>query len=192
MSGSDEWFTPRPVVHAVVPLLRPGARVWCPFDTERSHFTCVLRKRGFRVTATHIDKGDDFLSYSANFARRDFDYIVSNPPFSLKDDIIPRLFRIGLPFAMVMPVTGLFDSAARVALFEKSIDFGVMYLTPRVHYLRTYNQYDPKKNALQALLHRLLKPAAPPFQSCYLTYKLQQKQIMFSRWREYEAKGTKK
>lgn len=34
------------------------------------------------------------------------DYIISNPPYSLKGDVIDRLFEIGKPFAMLVGVVG--------------------------------------------------------------------------------------
>nr|DAK43963.1 MAG TPA: adenine-specific methyltransferase [Caudoviricetes sp.] len=41
------------------------------------------------------------------------DCIVSNPPFSKRDNIFLRLYELGLPFAMIMNNNGLFDSKAR-------------------------------------------------------------------------------
>lgn len=55
------------------------------------------------------------------------DYIISNPPYSLKGDVIDRLFEIGKPFAMLVGVVGLFESQHRFNLF-KSHEFEIMYL----------------------------------------------------------------
>lgn len=44
----------------------------------------------------------------------DCDYIVSNPPYSIKGDVFTRLFEIGKPFAMLVGVVGLFESKKKV------------------------------------------------------------------------------
>lgn len=38
------------------------------------------------------------------------DYIISNPPYSVKGEVLERLFNIGIPFAMLVGVVGLFES----------------------------------------------------------------------------------
>lgn len=65
------------------------------------------------------------------------DYIISNPPYSLKGDVIDRLFEIGKPFAMLVGVVGLFESQHRFNLF-KSHEFEIMYLNKRVSYFKDY------------------------------------------------------
>lgn len=59
---NDEWYTP---VYAIEPILKyvpPGVKVWCPFDTEKSHYVKELEKHGCDVVATHINRGGTSLS----------------------------------------------------------------------------------------------------------------------------------
>ena len=35
------------------------------------------------------------------------DYIISNPPYSKKGEVLERLFSLGIPFAMLVGVAGL-------------------------------------------------------------------------------------
>ena len=90
---NDEYFTPEYAVYPIMKRLKPGAAVWCPFDTEDSAFVQVLSQHGFRVTYGHIQTGQDFFLTDVP----ECDYIISNPPYSLKNQVLARLYA---PFAL--------------------------------------------------------------------------------------------
>lgn len=92
------------------------------------------------------------------------DYIISNPPYSLKGDVIDRLFEIGKPFAMLVGVVGLFESQHRFNLF-RSHEFEIMYLNKRVSYFKDYAEQKPLLN--------------PPFSSVYICSKMLPRTIVF-------------
>lgn len=115
---------------------------------------------GYTVLATHICNGQDFFTMETP----NCDYIISNPPYSLKGDVIDRLFEIGKPFAMLVGVVGLFESQRRFNLF-KSHEFEIMYLNKRVSYFKDYAEQRPSLN--------------PPFSSVYICSKMLPKTIVF-------------
>ena len=39
--------------------------------------------------------------------QEDYDYIISNPPFSKKDAILKKLYELNKPFAVLMPLNVL-------------------------------------------------------------------------------------
>lgn len=121
---SDECLTPRYVVKPIVKYLlaKQYKKIWCPFDLEHSLYVRVLKENGFKVINTHIKTGNDF--FSIDVAKFDFDCIVSNPPFSLKDKVLKRLYEIGKPFAILLPQNAL-QSRERTKLF---IEYGLEYL----------------------------------------------------------------
>lgn len=126
----DEYFTPSYAVYPIIKRLKPGATVWCPFDTEDSEFVRVLSKHGFQVVYGHIHTGQDFFQVAVP----ECDYIVSNPPYSLKNEVIKRLYEIGKPFAMLINFQGIFDSRERFQMFqEKRVE--MLWLNPRVNYV---------------------------------------------------------
>lgn len=131
-SNTDEWFTPKEVVEAIVPYLeRAGIKhVLCPFDAEDSEFVKVLRARGFDVEFSHIKTGVDFFDID-NLT--DYDAVVSNPPFSKRQKILERLFESGIQFAIILNFNGLFDSAKRWELF-KANDFELLVPKGRMHF----------------------------------------------------------
>lgn len=155
----DEFYTPE---YAVKPILKYAkGRVWCPFDTEESHFVKMLRANGNRVVCTHISNGEDFFKMDV-----EADCIISNPPYSLKGEVFERLFRLGKPFAMLVGVVGLFESEKRFSMFKIN-EFEIMYLNRRVAYFKDYAEQKPSLN--------------PPFSSVYLCSKMLPKQVVFER-----------
>ena len=100
----DEYYTPRILARAIIPHVKQGglplrATIWCPFDTANSEFVLCLKEAGFKVIHSHIWEGKDFFEYEPE---EHYDYIISNPPYTLKLDVFRRLFELDKPFAMVM------------------------------------------------------------------------------------------
>jgi hypothetical protein len=156
-SQNDEFYTPRYAIEPLLKYLRPASFVWCPFDTERSLFVSMLRERGHKVVHSHLASGHDF--FKANFSS-----IISNPPYSLKGEVIEKLFAGKIPFAMLVGVVGLFESQKRFQMFKRS-NFEIMYFNKRISY---YKSYDDAKPALN-----------PPFSSVYVCSGVLPQQIVF-------------
>lgn len=95
----DEYYTPVILVKAILPYVKPNSTVWCPFDTEKSEFVILLKECGHTVIYSHIWMGQDFFEYEPNV---DYDYIISNPPFTRKLEVLERLYKLNKPFAMVL------------------------------------------------------------------------------------------
>lgn len=164
-SKNDEFYTP---AYAITPLLRHlpppysdrPISIWCPFDTEESLFVRIFRLFGYQVTATHLSTGQDFFSTEPPPC----DYIISNPPYSLKGEVLERLFDLDKPFAMLVGVVGLFESQRRFELFREH-DFELMYFNRRVAYFKSYKDPAPSLN--------------PPFSSVYVCRGILPKTIVF-------------
>lgn len=159
-AGKDEWFTPEEAVFPIIRYLKPNSTIWCPFDTKESNFYKILITNGFNVVATHLSDGIDF--FESNIYKS-CDYIISNPPYSLRNNILQRLFRLGKPFAMLMNTNGLFDSNLRWNLFKDN-NFTLIYLKGRVNYMEDYGEK---------------QKSSPPFQSAYICGNISDKQIVF-------------
>ena len=156
---SDEWFTPFDAILPILKYIKPNSTVWCPFDKPVSNFVKMFEEEGHKVICSHIDNGGDFFEYEPE----DYDIIISNPPYSLRNDVLKRLFKLNSPFAMLMNTNGLFDSKIRWDLFKNN-NFTLIYLSGRVNYMKEYG---------------LVEKYSPPFQSAYICSKLSDKQILF-------------
>ena len=159
-SKNDEYGTPIYAVEPILKYIKPNSTVWCPFDMENSTFVRLLKEDGHRVVATHIDNGEDFFTLDI-----DCDYIISNPPYSLKTEVLERLFELGKPFAMLVGVVGLFESRRRFEMFRNN-KFEIMYFNKRISYHGNCDY--AKKTSVN-----------PPFSSVYVCHGILPKQIAF-------------
>jgi hypothetical protein len=71
---------------------------------EYSNYVKVLSEEGFKVIYSHIDEGKNFFFYEPE---SEYDIIISNPPFSQKDNVLKRLYELNKPYAMLLPVPTL-------------------------------------------------------------------------------------
>ena len=107
--NNDECYTPK---YGVLPLLEfmekfRGKIIWCPFDTEESEFVKVFKENGFDVEYSHIKNGQNYYEYEP----KKWDLMISNPPFTNKAEIFKRALSFNKPFALLMTVAWLNDSA---------------------------------------------------------------------------------
>ena len=159
-SKNDEFYTP---IYAVLPILKyikSNSVIWCPFDNKDSNFVKVLTSQKHKVIFTHINSGEDFFKLKIP----ECDYIISNPPYSLKGEVLKKLFSIGLPFAMLVGVVWLFESQKRFEMFKNN-NFEILYLNRRVAYMKNLKSDKCELN--------------PHFSSVYVCCKILPKQICF-------------
>lgn len=159
-SKNDEFYTPSYAIEPIMKYVKSGSTIWCPFDTEDSLFVKKFEDAGYSVIHSHINEGKDFFEMIPPKC----DYIISNPPYSLKTEVLQRLFEIGTPFAMLVRVVGLFESQKRFEMFRDNT-FECMYLNRRVSYFKNYDDQKPSLN--------------PPFSSIYICHKMLPRQIIF-------------
>lgn len=157
---NDEYYTP---IYAIAPILKyikPNSTIWCPFDADRSNYVKLFKANGHNVINTHIEMGIDFF----NCEVPQCDYIISNPPYSLKTEVLEKLFSIGKKFAILIGDVGLFGNKKRFELLKNN-QFEIMYFNKRVSYFKSYDDQKPSLN--------------PPFSSVYLCSGILPKQIVF-------------
>lgn len=80
----DEFYTPRFAVEPLLKYIPKDKIIWCPFDTEDSNYVKVFKENGYKVIYSHISTGQDFFYYEPD----EYDIIVSNPPFSIKTEVV--------------------------------------------------------------------------------------------------------
>ena len=131
--ASDEVYT---AAFAVKPLLKylrgfqqsKGREiiVWCPFDLEESEYVKIFQNEGYQVIHSHIEEGKNFFFYEPD----EYDIIISNPPFSIKDDIIKHLYELSKPYAILLPIPALqgqkrfpYLQGKQALIFDKRVNF---------------------------------------------------------------------
>ena len=160
-SQFDEYYTPDYAITPILKYLKANSLIWCPFDTEDSNYVKIFKQEGHRVDYTHIQEGIDFLKCEP---KENYDYIISNPPYSIKYEIFERLFQLNMPFAMLVGVVGLFESQKRFNLFKDN-KFEIMYFSKRISFFKDYVEQRPSVN--------------PPFSSVYICKDILPDRIIF-------------
>ena len=114
---NDECYTPKYGVIPIIKYLPKDKKIWCPFDTKESEFVIELTNAGFDVVYSHIALEQDFYEYEP----KEWDIIVSNPPFTNKRKIFERALSFNKPFALIMSNTWLNDSAPKQLFKDKDL-----------------------------------------------------------------------
>jgi len=98
---ANDFQTPPIALKPLMPYL--SGRIW-ECACGEGNLVRELKANGFEVIASDIKTGKDFLTDLPNV---DFSCIVTNPPYSLKDQFLKRCYLLGKPFALLMPLTTL-------------------------------------------------------------------------------------
>ena len=100
---NDELYTPEYAIFPLLKYLPKNIKIWECTDYGESNITKVLKNNGYEVISTH-KKDFDFLNDETDF---EFDMIITNPPYSLKDEFIKKCYEYKKPFALLLPLTSL-------------------------------------------------------------------------------------
>ena len=122
----DDFQTPPEALAPLIPYLRPEWTVWeCAMG--RGNLVRELNSRGFHVIGS--DRERDFLACRPP---RSFDCIITNPPYSLKDEFLSRCYQLQKPFGLLLPLTALEgkkrqkffkERGVEILLFNRRINF---------------------------------------------------------------------
>lgn len=124
---NNEIFTPAYAVDPIIKYLPKDKIIWCPFSEAWSMFYKRLKEEGFNVVRSSLSEGQDFFDYEPEY----FDLIVDNPPFSIKDKVLERLYSLNKPFAILLPLPSLqgeerykyFKQGIQLLSFDKRISY---------------------------------------------------------------------
>ena len=110
--SADDFQTPIEALEPLYPYLEAEWKIWEP-SCGKGNLVKELTRRGFQVSGSDILTGEDFRLES-----KECDCIITNPPYSLKQEFLERCYTIGKPFALLMPLTAL-ETAKRQNLYRK-------------------------------------------------------------------------
>jgi len=126
--NNDECYTPEYWVKPIIKYIPKWKIIWCPFDKENSNFVKLLIQAWYKVISSHIDYWQDFYTYEP----KNWDIIVSNPPFTKKKEIFERALSFWKPFALLMTLTWLNDSWPKKVF--KDYDLQLLMFDKRIEY----------------------------------------------------------
>lgn len=123
--GSDNFQTPAWPVEALVNFINSDlvSQSTLPKDADildpccgKGNILITLISLGYlNVGGLDKETGFDFLT---DPLPADTDVIITNPPYSIKDDFIAKCYEYKKPFALLMPLTAL-EGKKRLALYKE-------------------------------------------------------------------------
>lgn len=141
LNSKDHVATPRYVVESIYDIIHieDYHMIWFPFNNYDSEFKLKADELNLRYKATHIfdNIGHDFF---VTAPPKNCDLLISNPPFSLQNDIIARSFKLidlGLvkSLALLLPISTL-ETPTRANLYEQYQDkLSIIIFKKRIKYI---------------------------------------------------------
>lgn len=125
--NSDDFQTPPIALKPLIPYLKKNWLIWECASGE-GYLKQGLQDYGFKVVYSDILGGQDFLNYQP----LNFDCIITNPPFSLKQQFLERCYKLGKPFGLLLPLT-TFETSKRQELF-KAYGLEVIFFDKRINF----------------------------------------------------------
>lgn len=162
---SNEQYTPFYAVEPITKYIPKDKKIWCPFDAEWSAFYQTFTGGGWDTTRSSIEEGQDFFEY----APEDFDVIVSNPPFTKKDEVLRRLYELGKPFAILLPLNSL-QGVSRHEYFKQGIQ--LLAFDKRIAFHSPQNMEEYKKGV--------------SFATCYFCKDILPRDLIVEELKEYK------
>lgn len=164
-SEAQECYTPYYAVEPLLKYIDKDKIIWCPFDEEWSAFYNLFKENGYKVIRSHLNEGKDFFTYEPD----NYDVIISNPPYSIKDKILERLYELNKPFAMLLPLPTLqgkkryecFKNGCQALVFDDRIGYH------ELSHMGTYNK-------------------ANHFASIYICKDILPRDLVFEKLNKYE------
>lgn len=120
----DDYVTPKSAYEEILKFIPSDKVIWDPFYCEGTSGK-ILKELGFKVE--HQDE-DFFLNNRG-------DIVVSNPPYSIKKEVITRLKQLGKPFMLLMPL----DTLSRVYTNKLDLDLQLIIPRKRIQFLKYLN-----------------------------------------------------
>lgn len=128
----DDIYTPKYAVEPLLKYIPKNIVIWECTNFGKSKITEALKKHGCKVIST--DKEENFFEYELN---ENYDMIITNPPYSLKDEFLERCYELGKPFCLLLPITSL-EGKKRGRMF-RSFGIEILVYDSRVEFLKAGN-----------------------------------------------------
>ncbi len=143
VNRQDQCQTPDYALDPLFAYLKPEWTLWEPARGE-GYLESALIAQKYQVTTGDLITGQNF--FDDDHIPAQWDAMVTNPPFSVKYKWMTRAYRLGKPFALIVPIDVLGAGAAQRLFkhygfewifFDKRIDYGM----PNIGFENSHSQF---------------------------------------------------
>jgi hypothetical protein len=128
MQGNrNDFQTPAFAINPLLPYIKKDWIIW-ECACGKGNLIKAFNNKGYKVIGTDILNGDDFMMWQPE----NYDCIITNPPYSIKQDFLERAYNLGKPFAFLLPLT-TFETQKRQSMFKK-YGLEVIFLDKRINF----------------------------------------------------------
>lgn len=111
---NDKIYTPRPIAKAIIELFDLKGKVLDGFMGSGAFYDQL--PNNVEKDWCEIDKGRDFFDYN-----KKVDWIISNPPYSILDEVLEHSFEIADNVVYLVPLSKIVTSLGRI---RKILNYG--------------------------------------------------------------------
>ena len=130
---NDNVQTPFKALDLIEPYIPEDSFILDPCCGE-GNIVLYFMKHGYKVLGNDIKYNVDFLKIDKNHKiLKNITHIITNPPYTLKDEFLEKCYELELPFALLMPVSAL-GGIKKGKLYQK---YGCDIIMPnkRINYI---------------------------------------------------------
>lgn len=124
----DDYQSPKEAIDVLLPYLNKQGVILEPAQ-GKGNLVKAFEDKGFEVIGRDKKEGYDFLKTIPEDLC-EIDYVITNPPYSIKEKFLEKCYELKTPFALLMPLTTL-ESEKRQKLFRK---YGIQLIIPNKRY----------------------------------------------------------
>lgn len=128
---SNDWNTPLEAFELIFKYVDKTKRIWMPFYNDGS-----LSNHLESLEVNYIHSNTDFFTYEP-----DFEILIDNPPYSIKQKVFERCIALDKPFALLVPMDTL-DRQYFSKLF-KNRDFTIIIPNKRYNFVSNEKKLTP-------------------------------------------------
>lgn len=123
----NDFQTPAYAIKPLLPYIKKDWVIW-ECACGKGNIMNAFAQEGYNIFGTDILEGIDFLMWQP----KEYDCIITNPPYSIKQDFLERAYNLKKPFAFLLPLT-TFETYKRQYLF-KNFGLEVIFFDKRINF----------------------------------------------------------
>ena len=145
----DEWYTPRSAFVHIKSYI-PKKVIWEPFCMNANiESVKYLKDLGYDVVTSNVDF----------FKENKGEIIITNPPFTKKQEVIKRLLELKKPFIIILPITVLFSQYFRTIMGQQMKHVQIIFPDTKIQFYKLHGKEKDSPNNCS-------------FYSIYVCYKM--------------------